>query len=71
MPLFARAARQTITVYKVYHVRIIKRPLRQRIPRVSPVWWLMAARFVASVAARRLLRSEDDDDDEGPPPPFP
>jgi hypothetical protein len=70
MPLFNRASRQTSTVYKVYHVRIIKHPLRERIPRVSPVWWLMAAGFVASVAARRLLRSEDDDA-EGPPPPFP
>jgi hypothetical protein len=70
MPLFNRASRQTSTLYKVYYVRIIRRPLRERIPRVSLVWWLMTAGFVASVAARRLLWSEDDDA-EGPPPPFP
>ena len=72
MPFFRRGARQTITVFKVYRVRTIKRPLRERIPRASPVWLLMVAGLAASVAARRLLRSEDDDDDEGRlPPPFP
>lgn len=75
MPLFNKR----VTVYKVYHVRIVRRPLRERlglaIPRVSPVWFLMVAWFVASVAAQRLLRRGDDDDngEEGPGPvaPFP
>ena len=75
MPLFNKRA----TVYKVYHVRIIRRPLRERlglaIPRVSPVWLLRAAGFVASVAAQRLLQRGDEDDDDndgtGPVAPFP
>ena len=74
MPLFNKR----VTVYKVYHVRLVRRPLRERlrlaIPRVSPAWLLMAAGFVASVAAQRFLRRDDDDDDDdgpGPVAPFP
>ena len=65
MPLFNKR----VQVYKSYRVRIVRRPPRERlglaIPRVSPVWFLMAAGLVASVAAQRLFRGDDDDEEDG------
>ena len=71
MPFF----KPRFKVYKVYHVRIVKRPLRERlalafrpVTRVPTVWLLMVGGFATSIAAQRLLRrgrDDDDNDDDG------